>query len=199
MDKSFSHNPISLNGEQCGGPIWSKYEIEHDLRLDFESKSPSYFCQSKVPLVDNQMIKALRSFSDYEESDVRICLHDRPEASFHDMINLHLSTNFYRPHKHLKFSETYHLLEGKLGIVFFDKDGFIKNQSVLSMGNVLATRVPVEILHAVFPLSPIVIFHESKPGPFVPGEDIVYPSWLPSPKDVASVNKYKESLKQNFK
>jgi len=199
MDKSFSCNPIGSNGEQRGGPIWNKYEIEYDLRLDFKSRSSSYFCQSKIPLVDYKMMKALKSFSDYENCDVRICLHDRPEASFHDMINLHLSTNFYRPHKHLKFSETYHLLEGKLGIVFFDKDGFIKNKCVLSLGNVLATRVPVEMLHAVFPLSPIVIFHESKPGPFVPGEDVVYPSWLPSPEDISSVNRYKKSLIENFK
>lgn len=198
MDKTFTYNSISSNGKQRGGPIWNKYELENDLSLDLNSRSSSYFCQSRVPLVNNRMLKALRSYSDHEDCDIRICLHDQPGAAFHDMINLHLSTNFYRPHKHLKFSETYHILEGKLGIAFFDKNGIIKNQCVLSIGSVMATRVPVEVLHAVFPLSPTVIFHESKPGPFVPGEDTVYPSWLPNSEDPVSINRYKESLKAIF-
>ena len=172
--------------------------MEHDLRPEGSAKSPSYFRCSNFPLVDTRMINALNSYSDYEESDIRICLHDQPEASFHNMINLHRNTNYYRPHKHSKSSESYHWLEGELGVTFFDDDGLLINQYTLSMDNVVATRTPVEIVHAVFPLSNIVIFNESKSGPFLPSDDTIYPSWIPALSDEASINQYKKYLIQTF-
>ena len=191
-------NNLSSNRDQNGGPLWNKYRMEYDLRPDGSAKSPSYFCSSSVPLVDTRMINALKSYSVYEDSDIRICLHDQPDASFHDMINLHRKTSYYRPHKHSKNCESYHLLEGQLGVAFFDDNGLLVNHYTLSLGNVVVTRIPVEIVHAIFPLSGIVIFHECKAGPFLPDDDTIYPSWVPAPEDEVLINQYKEYLIQKI-
>ena len=51
--------------------------------------------------------------------------------------------------------------------------------------------IAVGMYHAVMPLSDPVIYHESKPGPFLGDGDSMYPDWAPAEDDSDAVAAYK--------
>ena len=181
-----------------GGIAWNDYVNEHRLTRDDGARSFSFYCSSTPPCVDNQMMEALKSFSITENSDVRICLHDNPRANFQNMIILHRSCHFYRPHRHVKNGEIYHLLDGVLGIPFFNSRSLVTSLYRLSMDDCVMASIPVNADHAMFPLSEVVIFHECKLGPFVPGEDTIVPDWAPAIDDDNGINLYKDRITKYF-
>ncbi len=179
-------------------PLWDAIKEEYDLVEDANALSPSFFCRAGSPIVDRKMVDALKGFSALENSDVRICLHSSPEASFQNMIIVHRNSNYYRPHEHLKNGESYHLLEGELGIPFFDDVGQVIDKRRMTLHDNVIARIPVGIAHAMFPLSDLVIFHESKSGPFIPGEDTVHPNWSPQAGDEEAIRQYKDTVLKSF-
>ena len=181
-----------------GGQLWRSFQDDYELWLDQEALSPSYFSQSKIPAVDKRMLDALKDYALEENTDVRICLHDSPAASFQNMIILHRQSQYYRPHSHSKNGEAYHLIEGELGIPFFDETGEIVERVHLSVNNRIIVRIPIHHIHAMYPLTKFVIFHESKSGPFVPGEDISYPSWAPKTNNEEAIKKYQIRVSKGY-
>jgi len=57
-------------------------------------------------------------------------------------------------------------------------------------------RVGARMYHAVLPLTPWVIYHESKPGPFLGEADCVYPAWAPDGQDAGAVAAYTSMLRR---
>ena len=52
--------------------------------------------------------------------------------------------------------------------------------------------------HAVMPLSDLVIYHESKPGPFTGEGDSIYPSWAPDESNENKVVKLQKKMMQEI-
>ena len=178
------------------GELWSSFQQSHQLWSDPKALTPSFFVQKKLPVVDKKMLDALKEYAYKRKTDVRVCLHKSPADNFQNMIILHRKSEYYRPHIHSKNGESYQLIEGELGIFFFDDIGNIIDQLRLSFNNQIAARIPTKICHAIFPISSHVIFHESKLGPFIPGEDTVFPEWAPDLTNYNDINTYKNSLKR---
>lgn len=145
-------------------------------------KSPA-FTATGDRLVDARVFEALKSLvKDAPGATVRINLHPGPEAPVHDMIIAQSAGGRPYVHKHLGREETYHMIEGRMRLDFFDASGKPSSSHLLGgpgTGLPLIVRVPKGVWHASVAETPCVVFHESRPGPF-DGADTVFPDWKPA-------------------
>jgi cupin fold WbuC family metalloprotein len=161
--------------------------------VDADAKTAAFFVRTLPALVDARLIEELKTYSEtHGRCNVRICLHDAPDALHHDMVALERRDRYYRPHKHLRKGDTFHLLEGRLGIFSFDDVGVVIDAVVIGPGEIY--RTAANAYHAIMPLTDYVIHHESKLGPFEGSGDSIYPDWAPDACEVVAVKKYLEML-----
>ena len=84
-----------------------------------------------------------------------------------------------RAHKHLTKEETYHMIEGRMLIDFYDDAGRSKGRLTLGApgsGLPFLFRVRPNTFHTTVPETEFAVFHESRPGPF-DGGDSVFADW----------------------
>lgn len=164
---------------------------------DPNAKTLAFFCRSLPVKIDARLTRELRSISeDNNGANVRLCLHDSPESTFHDMIILERAGRYYRPHKHLQKGETWHILEGTMAVFVFDTDGSLIEANTISDGEIY--RLSLDTFHALIPISDIIIYHESKPGPFLGQIDSLYPDWAPDGSDPAETTAFIDKLRQSL-
>ncbi len=81
-----------------------------------------------------------------------------------------------------------------MGVFVFDGGGNVVDAGVLEAQGTFLYRIDVDMYHAVMPLSDLVIYHESKLGPFTGEGDSVYPPWAPDGSDADEVKEYTNSM-----
>jgi len=160
------------------------------------TKTQAWFCQRLPVRVDQGLLAELkRQAADRDHQNTRLCLHDRPGAAFHDMIILEHPGKYYRPHAHKGKGESYHIIGGSMGIFVFTEEGEVADACVLTTDDTVVYRVGADMYHAVLPLSSPVVYHESKPGPFLGEADCVYPEWAPDGRDAQAAAEFTERLR----
>tara|TARA_B100000959_G_C14419587_1_gene393916 strand:- start:91 stop:438 length:348 start_codon:yes stop_codon:yes gene_type:complete len=110
------------------------------------------------------------------------------------MIIVEESGNYCRPHRHQDKGECFHILEGKLGIISFDNEGIVIDNVTLEAGATLMYQIATNMYHSVIPLTPSVIYHESKLGPFRKENDSLFAPWAPDGENLAECETYVSSL-----
>ena len=164
------------------------------LTEDTSAKTAAFFCRRLPVLIDAEVVTQLKEVSrQRNNSNVRICLHDGPDATHHDMVALEWGQRYYRPHKHARKGDTFHLIEGRLGIFGFDIEGNVTDAVIIGPGEIY--RTAVNVFHAILPLTQFVIHHESKPGPFEKENDSIFPEWAPDGSDPKEVEDYVAELR----
>ena len=158
-------------------------------------RTPAWF-RPKLPVrVDAELIAEMKSESDrLGRSNVRLCLHDSPQAGFHEMIIVEHRGKYYRPHKHLKKGESYHIIEGQMRVYTFEDDGKLLDLCLLSPGASFIYRVGVNMFHAIEPVTERIIYHEAKLGPFEGDGDSVWAPWAPDGADPEKAREWAEAL-----
>jgi len=175
----------------------SLYDSE-SFRLDDTGRSPAYFSNKPVTKVTSQLIAELKEASiQLDGTNIRICLHENPDAEFHQMINLEPKGKYYRPHKHPTKGESYHIIEGSMAAFVLNEDGVVTTVNVLDAEDNFIYRIGPDTYHALAPLSDIVIYHESKLGPFVSEGDSIFPDWAPNGEDPQEVQAFIATLLAN--
>lgn len=169
---------------------------EGKLRRDTTARTMAFFCKRHPVRVDKAVIAELKQLAADGGKNVRVCLHDGPEAEHHDMVILEHRGKYYRPHKHLRKGEAFHIIEGYMGIFCFEDTGAVADACVLEPGDIY--RVGVNMYHAVMPLTDQVIYHENKPGPFEGECDSIYPDWAPDGSDASAAGAYMQELKDQL-
>ena len=107
-------------------------------------------------------------------------LHSNSEDEFHNMLIFQWKGTYIRPHKHLYKPETCHMLEGKQQQILLGDNGEVIDRANLSTNENIIYRIQSNTYHTAFILSDYVLFHESKPGPFLFDEDSIFPRWAPN-------------------
>lgn len=170
--------------------------MKKNLIEDKKAKTKSYFLKDNYGLFDKSLLKfMIFSYKKYKK-DLRICLHKNISARHHDMIILQQKKNFYKPHKHKKKGETYHLISGKMCCVMFTESGKIKKTCLLSKNDIF--RTPINIYHTMLPLTKFVVYHESKIGPLLKKNDSIFPKWLKNFDDKNQIINFKNSIYRMF-
>ena len=116
---------------------------------------------------------------------IRICTHPDTSDRLHEMLIVHTRGTYVRPHKHLNKSESVHIIEGEVDVVFLDEAGAVSD--VVKMGDYESGRefyyrVGSPIDHTLRILSEFLVFHEVTNGPFRRDETI-FAAWAPEESD----------------
>ncbi len=163
------------------------------VRLDDSGRSPAYFCLRKPVAVTRELIADLVARGAGTGQGIRLCLHEGPDALLHDMIVVQYAGQYFRPHKHLEKGESYHMIEGEMGIVVFDDEGKVADACRIDTSDTTVYGVGTGMYHTNFPLTDVAVYHESRPGPFVSGDSVFAP-WGPDGEDEEAARKFVAAL-----
>lgn len=135
------------------------------VREDRTGRSIAFFAiGSPVAISKNETSAMIRWSKNHGNCDLRLCLHKSREDRFHQMIILLHRGNNHRQHKERR-EESYHMIQGRMEVILFD-EGLIKKRIALDPKDAPVYRMAAHTWHATVPLTPIVIFHEAKLGPY---------------------------------
>jgi cupin fold WbuC family metalloprotein len=115
----------------------------------------------------------------------RLCTHPSPEDALHEMLICLARETYVRPHRHPGKSESFHVIEGELGVVLFDDTGAVLDVIELGpyhSGKAFFYRLMVPTFHTVIVNTPHALFHETTNGPFDPA-DTEFAAWAPREGD----------------
>lgn len=147
-----------------------------ELVQDHSAKTEAYYSRSRVPMISDSVIVALKARLDRSGgSTVRICLHEGTDSAFHEMAIVHKKGGVFKPHKHLAKDESYHMIDGVMRIEIFDEPGrLVETIRLGAAGTGLPfwIRIRPGIWHATIPETDFAVFHEARPGPFKNGDSV---------------------------
>lgn len=127
----------------------------------------------------------------------RFCLHRDFQDPVQEMVIAFCRDSYIRPHKHVNKSESFHVIEGNLAVVFFDDNGEVIRKiemGPVGSGRVFMYRLNVSLWHTVIPLSDNVILHETTTGPFIKSDEN-NAKWSPDNDDKEGIRLFLEKLK----
>ena len=157
---------------------------------DTKAKTLSYYLTANpVIKLGREVVEALKAEALKRGGvNARISLHGGPLSNFHQMLIVQHAGLYYPPHKHsFEKAESCQILEGRVAAFTFDSDGSVLDCTVLVPGELLLWRVGPNRWHTVVPLTPQVVYLESKPGPFEGAADSQYPDWAPKPGELGGL------------
>jgi cupin fold WbuC family metalloprotein len=111
----------------------------------------------------------------------RVCVHVDDAAMVQEMILAMRQDVLFRPHRHPKKTESFHMIEGALDIVVFDERGTPVRAIQLAADDGTRPfyyRLNEALYHAILPRTPLVVFHETTTGPFSKS-DAEFADWAP--------------------
>jgi len=126
----------------------------------------------------------------------RICVHQDPVDKVHEMLIAFVKGSYVRPHKHRDKSESFHLIQGNLSVIFFDDKGVETDRIALSASDSKKPfffRSDREDWHTVLIESEYAVILETTSGPFVPTDKRSAP-WSPIEDDVPAINNFLSRL-----
>ena len=168
------------------------------FRKDVGARSLSYYSLDATVGVDERLIDTLVAESERAGGvNARVCLHTSPESNFHEMIILEHRGYYFPPHKHRNKAQSCNILRGEAAVFVFDEGGAVKRLCVLGRDGNLIFRIGEERYHLTIPLTPFIVYHEGKPGPFEREGDSIYAEWAPERDDKVAVALYMRNLLKN--
>jgi len=162
----------------------SYFNNSPNINEDKNAKSKSFNFKTDLASLTQDILKQLIELGQKEKQNARISLHTSSDNILHNMVIMQLKGTYNRPHKHVNKAEAYHLIFGEQMIIIFDDKGSIKDKCKMSMDGNILYRFEKNLFHMSIPLSDIVVFHESKIGPFVRDGDSIFPDWAPQTPDI---------------
>lgn len=169
------------------------------VKVDDGPRSIAYFCKKQPVRVNFKLIGKFKGVMASTKKNVRLCLHPDSSSKFHTMVILERKGKYYRPHKHENKGELFQMIEGRMAVFIFDEEGEVIDSCILTPEENFLYKIGDDMYHAVMPLSEVVIYHESKLGPFKGDKDSIYPPWAPDGSNAKEVEEYSERLLNTLK
>lgn len=122
----------------------------------------------------------------------RICLHLDPDDPIHEMVIAFNHNSYARPHRNVRNSKSYFVIEGNMLVLIFDDEGQITRRIELdtaSNGKPFFCRLNANCWHTVIAKSDILVFLETNGGPFVKVLE-EYAPWAPEIDDHDGTNAF---------
>ncbi|MDP6683384.1 MAG: WbuC family cupin fold metalloprotein [Desulfobacterales bacterium] len=130
----------------------------------------------------------------------RYCTHSSVDDEVHEMIIYHKEGTYIRPHKHIRKTESFLLLDGKAEVLIFGEEGdltLVRNLGKYEDGKSFYYRIPESRYHAQI-FRKDTVFHEVTKGPFN-RNDTVEADWAPDEKETDMVKRYMDEISQRIK
>lgn len=135
-------------------------------------------------------IKAMASKAPLRRA--RFCLHTDHRDKVQEMVIAFCKDSYVPPHRHRRKSESYHVIEGELEVVFFDDAGRVTRRLAMAAhrkGRPFLYRLSSPLWHTMVPRSKFVVLHETAAGPFVKSKSDLA-TWAPDPSDQKGVRAF---------
>ena len=132
---------------------------------------------SEIFLLSNSILDKLKKLAqNHPYKRARFCLHESLDNKVHEMIIVAHRDGVMEPHRHPSSKpESYHVIEGKLKVLIFNKDGSEKETFVLSHdSHPKMYRIQGGVWHQPIPLTEWVVYHEVATGPFIKEKDVIF-------------------------
>ena len=125
-------------------------------------------CKGSYNILNPQWLKIIEEdCKTNEKKRSRINFHADDNDTLHEMIIAIHKTSKIPIHKHIGKSESFHVIKGKIAIVFFEEERMkITSDVILDEKINRYYRLDEALYHLVIPLSEVVIIHETTNGPF---------------------------------
>ena len=147
------------------------------FKEDKFGRSKSFYFRKSSKFNEDTIKIFLTNYSRIYKEDARVCLHSNYKDTLQDMVLIQHSKNFYPPHKHVNRYDTYHVLDGCLGVVIFDSKGKVTKTYKLKKN--FFYKTPKNKYHLTLPMTTKVIYHEYRSGSFNRKTNCIFPSWTP--------------------
>jgi len=165
------------------------------------AKSTTYVVKDDVAIVTPDVVAGLKTAAAADPfKRARLCLHRSSADAVHQMIIAHHRDTYTQPHRHRGKTESFHMVEGRLAVLFFDDAGAVTRRIVLGpVGSAEPSvyRLSASEWHTVIPLTEYAVFHEITNGPFVRGDSDTAP-WAPQESDAAAAQAFKKKLLESL-
>ena len=168
---------------------WRKFS--KSTSVYFPKKIDDYLFFSKKNM---KFIKKKRNLINFKS---RICSHLSNKDKIHEMLIFHKKGAYVRPHKHLNKLESFHLISGKVRIIFFNNNGIpikVVKMGEYSSGKIFYYKLLKSCFHTVL-IDRDVLFHEVTSGPYNKKQTI-FAKWSPAQNDKRAVKQYLSKLKK---
>jgi cupin fold WbuC family metalloprotein len=170
------------------------------VRAKAESAEVRYATDAIV-LVDGADVERLKQdAAENARRRIRLCAHHGVDDRLHEMLIVHTSDTYVRPHKHLGKSESFHVIEGDVDVVIFDDDGGVREvipMGAFASGRPFFYRIAEPVFHTLLIRSGVLVFHETTGGPFRRA-DTVFAPWAPEDGDAPAVSRFLANLEAHL-
>jgi glucose-6-phosphate isomerase len=157
------------------------------------SESNTFFADQEIVEINLTQLEDLKHAASHSPlKRARLCLHRTHDDQVQEMVIAFCRGTYNPPHRHQNKSESFHVIEGELLIIFFDDRGKVTRRIKLGPPNAESTflyRLSSDLWHTVVPLSEFVIIHETTTGPFVRGATECA-AWAPDDSDREQIDKF---------
>ena len=155
--------------------------------------SATFFIGGDITEVTREQLEQLKQAARQAPlKRARFCLHHSHDDKVQEMVIAFCRESYVRPHRHIDKSESFHVIEGELLVVFFDDRGRVIRRIKMGTpgsGYTFLYRLSRDLWHTVVPLSEFVIIHETAAGPFVKEEADVA-AWSPHESDASGTREF---------
>jgi glucose-6-phosphate isomerase len=145
-----------------------------------------------IEIRPDQLVELKRAAWEAPLKRARLCLHQDHADQVQEMVIAFSRQSYVRPHRHRHKTESFHVIEGELEVIFLDDSGGVIRRIPMGpreSGRTFLYRLCSSLWHTVVPLSEFTIIHETTTGPFIPGETEFAP-WGPEDSDAAGVRAF---------
>lgn len=161
-----------------------------------EMSSTFFYGQDIAEIRSEQLNQLKLAAKEAAPKRARFCLHRDHADLIQEMVIAFCRGSYVRPHRHINKSESFHVIEGDLLVVFFDNSGSMIRRiemGPIGTGKTFLYRLNADLWHTVVPLSDYVILHETTTGPFVKSEED-YAAWSPMDNDPDEIELFSKRL-----
>jgi cupin fold WbuC family metalloprotein len=158
--------------------------------------------KSVIATYNSSIISKLKKLADKSlNKRSRAIIHLTRDSKVNEMIIVLKKGSYIRPHSHPnKKTESYHLIEGKMSVCIFNKNG--KVIKIVKMGNVKSGldfyyRMNKSTFHMPIAKSKYCVYHEIYSGPFVKEKDVNYSKWSPLESEKEKVKNFLKEIELN--
>ena len=129
---------------------------------------------------------------------VRVCAHEDTQSAVQEMLIAFVRGSYVRPHRHLGKSESFHIIEGELSVIFFDDQGRETDRVALSAtdsSKPFYFRGEREQWHTVLVESDHAFIHETTTGPYE-NDDRLLATWAPAEGETEKIHDFLKLLRE---
>ena len=154
-----------------------------------------------IQMLDRRLLgEVVKSALDSPRLRKNYNFHVADNDASHRLLNAMEPDSYIQPHCHADVSkdETIIVLQGRLGVVFFDANGSVTLHALLEPGGeAVGVNIPHGVFHTLLALAPGSVFFESKAGPYAVLTSAEKGAWAPAEND-SQAKHYLAELKRLF-